>query len=123
MAGDGDTPLAGAYAPADLATVGGLSVARYAYDLADWENCLWAIPLGASGHPASPHYADQSETWRQVQMVPMQYAWPRHHRQLPSPANPSAGLGEWSAFMPKANGTARQRGRLRRRPIPVRLAQ
>ena len=75
MAGDGDTPLAGAYAPADLATVGGLSVARYAYDLADWENCLWAIPLGASGHPASPHYADQSETWRQVQMVPMQYAW------------------------------------------------
>ena len=76
MAGDGDTPLAGAYAPADLATVGGLSVARYAYDLSDWENCLWAIPLGASGHPASPHYADQSETWRQVQMVPMQYAWP-----------------------------------------------
>ena len=75
MAGDGDAPLAGAYAPADLATVGGLSVARYAYDLADWENCLWAIPLGASGHPASPHYADQSETWRQVQMVPMQYAW------------------------------------------------
>lgn len=75
MAGDGDTPLAGAYAPAELATVGGLSVVRYVFDLADWENCRWAIPLGASGHPASPYYADQSETWRQVQMIPMPYAW------------------------------------------------
>ncbi len=75
LPGDGDTPLAGAYSPADLATVGGLSVARYAFDLADWENSRWAIPLGASGHPASPHYHDQSETWRQVQMIPMEYSW------------------------------------------------
>jgi penicillin amidase len=75
MSGDGDTPLAGAYSPADLATVGSLSVARYAYDLADWDNSLWAIPLGASGNPGSPHYHDQSETWRQVQMIPMEYGW------------------------------------------------
>ncbi len=75
MSGDGDTPLAGAYSPADPATVGGLSVARYAYDLADWDNSLWAIPLGASGNPASPHYHDQSETWRQVRMIPMEYGW------------------------------------------------
>ena len=75
MSGDGDTPLAGAYSPADLATVGGLSVARYAYDLTDWDNSLWAIPLGASGNPGSPHYHDQSETWRQVQMIPMEYGW------------------------------------------------
>ena len=75
MSGDGDTPLAGAYSPADPATVGGLSVARYAYDLADWDNSLWAIPLGASGNPGSPHYHDQSETWQQVQMIPMEYGW------------------------------------------------
>ena len=75
MSGDGDTPLAGAYSPADSATVGGLSVARYAYDLADWDNSLWAIPLGASGNPGSPHYHDQSETWRKVEMVPMEYGW------------------------------------------------
>ncbi len=75
MSGDGDTPLAGAYSPADPATVGSLSVARYAFDLSDWENSLWAIPLGASGHPGSPHYHDQSEVWRQVQMVPMEYDW------------------------------------------------
>ncbi len=75
MSGDGETPLAGAYSPADLATVGGLSVARYSFDLADWDNSLWAIPLGASGHPASPHYHDQTETWRKVEMIPMEYGW------------------------------------------------
>lgn len=75
MSGDGDTPLAGAYSPADLATVGGLSVARYSYDLSDWDNSLWAIPLGASGNPGSPHYHDQAETWLQVRMIPMKYGW------------------------------------------------
>ena len=75
--GDGDTPLAGSYAPADLATVGSLSVFRYAYDTADWERSLWAVPLGASGHPGSPHYADQSAMWRQARMAPMPYDWGR----------------------------------------------
>jgi len=73
--GDGETPLAGSYAPADFATVGGLSVLRYSFDLADWEKSLWAVPLGSSGHPGSKHYHDQSETWRQVQMIPMRYDW------------------------------------------------
>ena len=75
MSGDADTPLAGSYPPADFATVGGLSVARYAFDLADWNNCLWAVPLGSSGHPGSSHYYDQSETWRRVEMSPMLYDW------------------------------------------------
>ena len=73
--GDGDTPWAGSYSPADFATVGGLSVFRYAYDLGNWENSLWAVPLGASGHPASNHYADQSDMWRRVQMTQMRYDW------------------------------------------------
>ena len=75
--GDGDTPLQGGYSPADPATVTSLSVARYAYDLDDWDSSLWVIPLGSSGHPGSKHYHDQSETWRQVQMVPMLYSWDR----------------------------------------------
>ena len=77
MSGDGDTPLAGSYSPAEFAKVGGLSVARYSFDLADWSSCLWAVPLGSSGHPGSPHYHDQSETWRQVRMAPMYYDWDR----------------------------------------------
>ena len=75
--GDGDTPLQGGYSPADPATVTSLSVARYSYDPSDWENSLWVVPLGSSGHPGSPHYADQSETWRQVKMIPMGYDWSR----------------------------------------------
>jgi acyl-homoserine lactone acylase PvdQ len=30
---------------------------------------------GASGHPASPHFADQHALWTPVQMVPMLYDW------------------------------------------------
>ena len=75
--GDGDTPLQGGYSHAEPATITSLSVARYAYDLADWDNSLWVVPLGSSGHPGSKHYHDQSETWRQVQMVPMLYSWDR----------------------------------------------
>ena len=75
--GDGDTPLQGGYSPANPATVTSLSVARYSYDPSDWENSLWVVPLGSSGHPGSPHYADQSETWRQVKKIPMGYDWGR----------------------------------------------
>ena len=75
--GDGDTPLAGGYSPAEPATTTSQSVTRYAYDLADWDNSLWVVPLGSSGHPGSKHYHDQSETWRQVQMLPMLYSWER----------------------------------------------
>ena len=73
--GDGDTPLQGGYSPATFATVTSLSVARYSYDTSDWDNSLWVVPLGSSGHPGSPHYSDQSETWRKVEMVPMRWDW------------------------------------------------
>ena len=73
--GDGDTPLQGGYSPASFATVTSLSVARYSYDTANWDDSLWVVPLGSSGHPGSPHYHDQSETWREVEMVPMRWDW------------------------------------------------
>ena len=73
--GDGDTPLQGGYSPATFATVTSLSVARYSYDTSDWDDSLWVVPLGSSGHPGSPHYHDQSETWRKVEMVPMRWNW------------------------------------------------
>ena len=73
--GDGDTPLQGGYSAANPATVTSLSVARYAYDPDDWSKSLWVVPLGASGHPGSSHYHDQSEIWRKVEMVTMEYDW------------------------------------------------
>ena len=54
MSGDGDTPLAGAYSPADMATVGGLSVARYAYDLADWGQLAVGDTPGRVRPPGQP---------------------------------------------------------------------
>ncbi|MBC8280691.1 MAG: penicillin acylase family protein, partial [Chloroflexi bacterium] len=73
--GEGDTPLQGGYSPATPNTVTSLSVARYSYDPSNWDDSLWVVPLGSSGHPGSEHYADQSETWRKVKMIPMGYDW------------------------------------------------
>src|SRR2546430_9778088 len=43
-----------------------LSVNRYIDDPADWRRSRWIVPLGASGHPGSPHYADQATLWTEV---------------------------------------------------------
>ena len=48
-------------------------VARYVFDLDDWNKSAWVVPLGASGHPGSPHYADQAPVWGQVEVIPMLY--------------------------------------------------
>jgi penicillin amidase len=32
---------------------------------------------GASGHPGSPHYADQVPLWGKGALIPALYAWPR----------------------------------------------
>ena len=82
--GDADTPQQGRYAPSDPFTMSATSVARYVYDLANWNNCAWIIPLGASGHPGSPHFADQAALWGQVKLVPMLYDWERIAAQAES---------------------------------------
>lgn len=69
-AGGGDTPLAGAFALHGNFTVEAASVARYVHDPSDWTRCRWIVPLGASGHPGSPHYADQQEAWAAVDTIP-----------------------------------------------------
>jgi len=77
MHGDGDTPLASDYSPGSPFTVTSLSVARYVFDLSNWDNCRWVVPLGASGHPGSPHYADQASIWNEPQLIPMLFDWKR----------------------------------------------
>jgi len=75
MGGDGDTPQMGNYSPGSPFAMTLMSVVRYVYDTADWENSRWAVPLGVSGHPASPHYADQAPIWADVDLVSMHYSW------------------------------------------------
>ena len=75
MNGDGDTPHAASYSQNKLFSVVSSSVARYAFDLADWNRSLWVVPLGASGNPGSRHYIDQLPFWSRVKMIPMFYNW------------------------------------------------
>lgn len=77
MPGDGDTPLCAASHPSDPEVVGNASVARYVFDPSDWDNSRWIVPLGASGHPGSPHYSDQTPVWAGLKLAPMLYSWDR----------------------------------------------
>ena len=77
MSGDGDTPQSGSYSPGEPFAVTGMSAARYVFDLSDWGKSAWTTPLGGSGHPASPHYADQVAAWSDVEVAPMLYSWDR----------------------------------------------
>jgi penicillin amidase len=75
MGGDGDTPQAASYSPAAPYVMTNMSVARYVFDTADWNRSCWVVPLGVSGHPGSPHYADQAPIWGEIDLVPMLYTW------------------------------------------------
>ncbi len=74
VGGDGDTlQVSGASSVAGASfAITGLSVYRQVIDLAAPLEATWVIPAGASGHPASSHYADQLEQWRVHERVPMQ---------------------------------------------------
>jgi penicillin G amidase len=73
--GDGDTVQAASISAGGGYTVGSTSVARFVFDLSDWQRSAWVVPLGVSGHPGSAHYADQTATWAAVQLHPMLYDW------------------------------------------------
>ena len=77
MGGDGDTPQHANYSPRQPYAISALSVLRYVFDPADWNKSGWIVPLGASGHPGSVHYADQAPIWAEVKLVPMLYDWRR----------------------------------------------
>ena len=73
--GDGDTPLAGSFGLGGPFVGNGVSVNRYIFDPSDWSRSRWIVPLGASGHPASPHWADQARAWADVEYIPQLWDW------------------------------------------------
>ncbi len=75
LGGDFDTPLAGIYNPGGPYQITGTAVGRYVFDLSDWDLSRWIIPLGTSGHPGSPHYADQAPIWAKIELIPMIFSW------------------------------------------------
>lgn len=74
LPGDTDTVRCNAWLPGAPVTVRG-SVARYAWDLADRSRSLWAVPLGASGDPASPHFTNQHDSWASGGALPLETTW------------------------------------------------
>ncbi len=72
--GDGETVRAGG-----VATMYGLrsylsSVARYVFDVADWDNSGWIVPHGVSGVRGSGHDLDQRDAWLACELIPMAYS-------------------------------------------------
>jgi penicillin amidase len=53
------------------------STARYVFDLANMQAGGWAVPIGASGHPASPHFTDQQAAWAEGRLLSMEVDWTR----------------------------------------------
>jgi penicillin G amidase len=77
VGGDAETPMMSEHHFGEDLEVGYTAVARYVFDLADWDRSRWVVALGASGHPASPHYADQAPLWAAGQLCDMVYSWSR----------------------------------------------
>lgn len=75
VGGDNETVWAtGCRAESGTAAVYG-AIARYVFDVGNWDNSRWIVVAGASGDPASPHYADQHEAWSRCELIPMRYDW------------------------------------------------
>jgi penicillin amidase len=73
MAGDLDTVFSTGYTPTAGLGVKAGSVARYCWDVGDWDRSGWVVPLGADGASPSPHAADQQEAWAAGRLLPAPY--------------------------------------------------
>jgi len=47
---------------------------RIVVDFSDLDGSFNNITLGQSGHPLSPHYRDQIQSWREAKSFPMRFA-------------------------------------------------
>jgi penicillin amidase len=75
IGGEWDTVMCAAHPAGHGFGVTSTSVARYAFDAADWDRSAWVVPLGASGDPEDAHFADQQAAWARGDLVPMRYSW------------------------------------------------
>lgn len=73
-AGDGDTVRQGGTAPETGERAIHGSVARYAFDLGDWDSSGWVVPHGVSGVRNSGHDLDQRQAWLNCELLPMAYS-------------------------------------------------
>ena len=72
--GDGDTVRCGAMTPETGERAAAASVARYVYDLGDWDNSGWVVPHGVSGVRGSGNDLGQRDAWLAGELLPMLYS-------------------------------------------------
>ncbi|WP_152360969.1 penicillin acylase family protein [Microlunatus speluncae] len=77
LSGDNDTVRCTGTTPGVTDRCSRGSVARWAWDLGDRANSRWSVPFGASGDPASPHFADQLAGWVDVAPTKIETDWSR----------------------------------------------
>ncbi|MFD8287187.1 penicillin acylase family protein [Streptomyces lavendulae] len=77
LGGDHDCVNATSSVPGFTDRTARASAARYVWDLADREDSLWAVPLGADGVTGSPHHRDQLPLWADCALVPVVTDWAR----------------------------------------------
>ncbi|RRH76147.1 penicillin acylase family protein [Falsigemmobacter faecalis] len=70
VSGDGDCVLATGALPSGGLVASYGPVAKYIWDLSDWDNCSWVVFHGASGIPGDAHYSDQNTPWSRGTLVP-----------------------------------------------------
>lgn len=76
LAGDNETVFTTGFIPHVAGTNAAYaSLARYVFDVGDWEACRWIVFHGTSGDPRDAHYDDQSALWQRGETVPMHYDW------------------------------------------------
>ena len=72
--GDSDTVRCGSVIPERGERADAASVARYAFDLADWDNSGWVVPHGVSGVRGTGHDMDQRQLWLDCELLPMAFS-------------------------------------------------
>ncbi len=72
--GDADTVRCGTVVPETGERAAAASVARYAFDLADWDRSGWVVPHGVSGVRGGGHDLDQRSAWLAGELLPMPYS-------------------------------------------------
>ena len=73
LGGDSETVRCTGVSPPSLGAMRG-SVARYVFDLGDWDQSRWIVPHGVHGDPRSPHFSDQLDRWASMSMAPMRWS-------------------------------------------------
>ncbi len=73
LGGDNESIWAAGTVPPSMRSVTG-PVARYVFDIANWDRSGWVVPHGVHGNPASPHHDDQLGRWAALELSPMRFS-------------------------------------------------